>query len=157
MKEWFKYKYGFVNIDTENIYFNNSGNWADIKSLKEKNNKLNKENKSKRNWMWFFVIVSLSIFGLSIIRGIYNLRIGIGIFILAYAMYYTYEYFKRETGDAFKIPLNKLDDIKFEEKSIVFTFINGDGKLDEYIIENPEAKGIMIMESLRNELINQKK
>jgi hypothetical protein len=36
VKEWFTHEYGFVNIDTENIYFTNTGNWSETKDLEEK-------------------------------------------------------------------------------------------------------------------------
>lgn len=35
MKKWFKYEYGFVNIDEDYIYLTNTGNWSDTKDLQE--------------------------------------------------------------------------------------------------------------------------
>ena len=36
MKQWFKYEFGFVNLDSENFYLTNSGNWSETENLKEK-------------------------------------------------------------------------------------------------------------------------
>lgn len=155
MKDWFKYKYGYVNLDLENIYFTNSGNWSETFLLTENSKLKNKENKSKRNWMWFFVIVSLSLLSFSILNNLYNLRIGIWVIIIPYAMYYIYENFKRETGDSFKIPLKKISEIKIEDQSIIFSFVNGDGIGDEFKIEDVEDKGIVLISALRNNLNSQ--
>ena len=36
MKHWFKYEFGYVNIDSEYLYFTNTGNWSEVQEIKEK-------------------------------------------------------------------------------------------------------------------------
>lgn len=39
MKEWLKHKYGYINIDDENVYVTKTGNWSEISKLQEKNHR----------------------------------------------------------------------------------------------------------------------
>ena len=60
MKEWFKYEYVYVNIDTESIYFTNSGNWSETKNLKEKG--VQKSNTQRKVRIQEFLFVFLILF-----------------------------------------------------------------------------------------------
>lgn len=36
-KSFYKYKYGYINIDQNNIYITSTGNWSETIQLTEKN------------------------------------------------------------------------------------------------------------------------
>ena len=47
MKEYFKYANGFVNLNDENLFLTNSGNWSETSDLLEKSPKSIRQNNFK--------------------------------------------------------------------------------------------------------------
>jgi len=122
MKEYFKYKKGFVNIDDENLYLTNSGNWQEARNLQEKSSKTIRANRIKKNkfTLYFYILLGLGV--LSLFYQISNeksVRIPIVICGLGFAVY---RYMIRETGNAYKIPLHKIDSIALVETNVTIHF-----------------------------------
>lgn len=144
MKEWFKYEFGYVNVDAENLYLTNSGNWSDTKKLKEKA----KNNKTKkRSSIIGFLILVFCLFLFMIYKSSTIDTIGVTLFILALG-YKLYLYLKFEIGPQFRIPIAKISEMKIDEKSVEIYFLDGDGVYSSFLLEKVEEKGKNILNSL---------
>ena len=75
MKEYFKYANGYVNINDENLFLTNSGNWSETHDLLEKSPKSIRKNdlKSVKIYAYYFVIIVLvAIFVIDIFKDLGN-------------------------------------------------------------------------------------
>jgi len=150
MKEWFKYEFGYVNIDDQNVYLTNTGNWSETKNMEEKTKKVDKENDNRSSSMIGFILVVICIFAFLIFKSYISGKVGLSLIaITSFGGYKLYGYLKTEIGAKFKIPINKISEIKVAEKSIEIIFTNGEGKIDSYKLYRIEEKGISIMNSLK--------
>jgi hypothetical protein len=150
MREWFKYEYGYVNVDAENLYLTNTGNWVETESLEEKTAKANQKNGSRKYWMIGFVALVFCLFAFLLFKNIESGKVSIGLILLiAIGGYQLYNYLRTEIGAKFKIPLKKITDIKEIEKTIEISFTNGEGNSDNYTLSGIEEKGILIMNKLK--------
>uniref|UniRef100_UPI00404A3F53 hypothetical protein n=2 Tax=Flavobacterium sp. TaxID=239 RepID=UPI00404A3F53 len=119
MKEWFKYEFGYVNIDSENFYLTNSGNWSDTKELKEKIKQIAHKDDNKSSMIIGFMIVVICILCFLLYKSFINGRLGLTlIFITVGGSFKLYQYLKTEIGSKFKIPLKKIKEIKFSNKNV---------------------------------------
>ncbi len=149
MKDWFKYKYGFVNIDSENIYFTNSGNWSEVDGLEEKILKTKLASMGRKAKILVFLVLVGILFTFLVTKNIssgrFSLLLIIGLPVLAY---YAYEYLKVEMGSKYLIPLINLTKIEIEERSIHIYFLNGNNKEDYEMLEGVDEKGILLIADL---------
>lgn len=144
MKEWFKHEFGYVNVDAENLYLTNSGNWSDTKKLNEKT----KNNKTKkRSSIIGFLILVFCLFLFMIYKSTAIDTIGVTLFIMALG-YKLYLYLKFEIGPQFKIPIAKISEVKIDDKSVEIYFLDGDGVYSSFVLEKVEEKGKNILNSL---------
>jgi hypothetical protein len=122
MRDWFKYEFGFVNLDEESLYLTNSGNWSDTKGLKE-------YEKSKKNnlpskgaiFLALVIIAFIGIIVLNISKGKISILLLVGLPVTAYAVY---NYMKSEVGDKYLIPFYKIKGIEVLEESVVIHFMD---------------------------------
>lgn len=149
MKEWFKHDRGYVNIDTKNIYFTESGNWSETPKLKEK---------TKKEVMKIVpsVIVSVIIIFIAILSVFVDVSSEYSLlskgFVLvsgAIMIYRIYNFFKSDIGVKMKIPLIKIQQITIEEYAILIYYLNGNGKDDVYQLTSIENKGKDILKKLK--------
>jgi hypothetical protein len=154
MKEWFKYEYGFVNIDDKYLYLTSSGNWSETAALQEKTSRSATKAGGKRISVIIFLVVMISLliilaftgFAKSIADGKFRL----GMFVLLIGGgYKLYEYLKTEIGARFKIPLDKITGVRSEEDQLEIFFLNGDGVHDCYKLPRVEEKGKEIMQMIK--------
>jgi hypothetical protein len=149
MKEWFKHEFGYVNIDSENLYLTNTGNWSETKILTEKTKKVASQNDARSSSIIGFMIMVLCILAYLNFKNIVSGRVAVTLIILSIiGCYKLYDYLKAEIGAKFKIPHENISEIKINNRSIEIIFINGEGKNDNYKLHKVEEKGIAIMISL---------
>ena len=115
MKVWFKYEYGYINMDDFNLYLTNSGNWSEIEELEEKTNRSEKFNRRNR-------LKKLSV--MIVVGGVA-----------------AYNYLKSDLGLGYKIPLSKISNIEFDEEETIVSFIDGDGNKSYETLIKLEDKG----------------
>lgn len=148
-KHYFKYDSGYINIDEENLYLTNSGNWQETKELKEKSSKTKKQNSSRQNWNNFFLFAVFTGIGVVVYmmftRQNKSYKIIGGLLVLAVLVY---KYFQPEMGNRYKIPLNKIDRIEIWEKGIRIHFKNEANETDKEDINNVDPKGFEILSKL---------
>ena len=107
MREYFKYADGFINVNKENIFLTNSGNWSETHELNEKSSKSNfKTNKIYLNYL--LVIVLIGIGSYDVLKDFKNKSFPFGIVIIALGVL---AFIKREKGKRYKIPLSKINKI----------------------------------------------
>ncbi|KAF2517516.1 hypothetical protein E0W68_11140 [Flavobacterium salilacus subsp. salilacus] len=150
MKHYFKYNNGYINIDEENLYLTNSGNWQETKELIEKG-KISQQHNLKRisekqNYWFTFYLAFMSFFVFSTETKVW-LPIAI---ITGLLLFMLFNYFKRDFGFQYKIPLAKIDGIvPYESNGIKISFRNAGNEADFEIINGIEEKGITFLMKLK--------
>ena len=153
MKHYFKYASGYINIDSENLFMTNSGNWQETHELQEKSNKTAASNNGRVFRMKAYVYTSFGLIGI-FIAGLFtrNTDPTIGTFIvlglLGILAYFLFEYFKRDFGKRYKIPLAKITAIEPYEKGLRLHFLNAAGQPDMEVLDNVEPKGFELLRQL---------
>ncbi len=149
MEEWFKYEYGFVNIDDQFLYFTNTGNWSEVKTLKEKTGKTKFKNDFKKIRIVGFLALCLlgltSLFLMNLASPTVSIKMLIGIVAACYALYH---YFQSEIGPSYKIPKEKIVNIFVEGKLATINFRNCNDELDSQELINIEEKGIKLLSKI---------
>jgi hypothetical protein len=146
MKEYFKYANGFVNINDENLFLTNSGNWSETHELFEKSSKSIRQNNFKgfRIYIFLFSVACLIVLILSKSK---SGSIPFGIILLGLG---AFAYMKRETGKQYKIPISKIIRVTIIENSAKIIFFNENNNEDFEEINGLEAKGLGVLEELNN-------
>lgn len=145
MKEYFKYNKGFVNLDDENIYLTNSGNWQEARNLQEKSSKTIKANKIKKNKisLYFYFLLGLGVLGF-----MYQLSKGNSVripIVFVGLGFLAYRYMIRETGSSYKIPLTKIKSIDLNSSEARIHFLDENSEDTSELISGIEEKGIQIL------------
>lgn len=144
MREWFKYRSGYVNIDNQYIYFTDTGNWGEAERLSEISLKDEKKGAIKR--VLLITTMTLSLF-LS-----YLLKMDILSFLVVLGCL--------TTGVLFELIFKtKTSKFKVKKEDIEGVSVNSDSAEIQFIIENKlqrvkklkgiEEKGVLLMDSLK--------
>ena len=150
MKEWFKYEFGFINVDSENLYLTNTGNWSETKILVEKTKKGSKTNGAKGTSITVFIIFVFCVIAFTIYKSFITGKLGVAFILLTVGGGYKfYQYLKTEIGAKFKIPLEKITEFSIFENSAKIKFIDGDGFSENYFLNNIDNKGKAIIGALK--------
>lgn len=153
MKEYFKYDNGYININEENVFLTNSGNWSETHELQEKSPKSIRKSSLKGMKFYIFFFLLFGGFLLSIIFEEGKKRIiPIGFIALVILVY---KYFSKEMGKAYKIPLHKLKAIQINGKEVKFIFLNLKGDEDSETIQGVEEKGLLFLSGLKKTIANE--
>lgn len=148
MKEYFKYDNGFVNINDENLFLTNSGNWSETHDLLEKSPKSIRLNNFKSYKVYLFYLIVIVMVGFlinNIFKDIQNKSFPFGVIVLALS---AFAYLRSETGKRYKIPLSKIQSITIIDKEAKIVFLNTNGVEDFEIIHKITDKGLSILNSL---------
>ncbi|WP_298115828.1 hypothetical protein [Flavobacterium sp.] len=154
MKEYFKYANGYVNINDENLFLTNSGNWSETHDLQEKSPKSIRKNNFRANkiYLYYFIVfIFIGFIVFEILRDIKNKSFPFGIIFLVLA---GFAYMKRETGKRYKIPISKITSFDISNDSVKIIFINANDVDDFEEIFKVEKKGLSIFEELNLQLKN---
>lgn len=148
MKEYFKYANGYVNLNDENLFLTNSGNWSETHDLLEKSPKSIRKNtfKEYKVYVYYLIVIGLAGIGIfDILKDTKERSFPFGIILLALA---GLAYMKRETGKQYRIPISKIASIDIIEKKVKINFINAAGVIDFEELYKVETKGIGILEEM---------
>ena len=151
MKHYFKYGAGYINIDTDNLFLTNSGNWQETQALKEKSKESKAENSRRIARMNSFVYVIFGIAGFVMFKALSSESVYFKfIFVLPVIAFFVYRYFKTETGKRYKIPLSKIQSVeRYDKDGIKIFFLNAADQPDFEIIANVEPKGFTVLTDLK--------
>ena len=151
-KTWFQYEFGFVNIDEENLYLTNTGNWSEIIGLEEKSKKTGGPNTFGSFATIMFLIVVVGLLGFLFFRNIITPGISIvGLIGIPFFGYKFYEYIKSDIGVKFKIPWSKISKITVTKQEVKLEFLNGDGVSGTEFLSNVSQKGLDLIENIKEE------
>jgi len=143
MKDFFKYRFGYINIDDENLYLTSSGNWQEAYELKEKDSstKINNLTRIKNRNKGFtpFILIAFSIFTDSVIMASVMIAIAVLLFIILNV------YYRRDLGIQYKIPFSKIESVEKYEKGIKISFRNEANENDSENINGIEPRGFDIL------------
>ncbi len=151
MKDYFKYQFGYINIDDTNLYMTSSGNWSEIKELTEKTNKSKLNNRTRVLTNWIFIIFVIGGLGIAYLSGILKGQPGLFALIgTPILVYYFYKYLQRDLGNKYSIPIFKITKIEFsnENKDALIYFLDGDHNNNKEVINNIGSKGYEILSKL---------
>lgn len=145
MKHYFKYSKGYINVNSEDLFLTNSGNWSETQELKEKSPATARLNGNKNFKFDFFIFILLVMvlvttyqaINQTISKGVPILLIGISLAV--------YRYFRNETGNRYKIPLSKIKAVVVKGDEVTIAFINANGTEDSETIKGVEPKGITVL------------
>ena len=117
MKEWFKYEYGFINVDDDNVYLTSTGNWSETKNMEEKSDASIRKHVVKK-WInilylggWFIVFISflIAFYTKSTDLNHAYWRLPLALIGLALIMY---KHLRKDMGPKYKIPISKIKKIE---------------------------------------------
>ena len=148
MKHYFKYKFGYINIDDENLYLTKTGNWQEVRDIKENITTQEKEpsERNKEFYWWLFTIEIISL--IYIITTHFELIIMHLLFILVMNSV-VYIFHKREFGKQAIIPLEKIEYIEiYNENSLKIHFQNSKNELNKEKLKKVEGKGVDFLTGL---------
>lgn len=154
MKEYFKYANGYVNINDENLFLTNSGNWSETHDLLEKSPKSIKWNdiKSLKIYSYYLVMLLLIFtFVIDLLKDFDNKTFPFGVLLLCLA---GIAYMQRETGKRYKIPISKIISFDISNDKVKILFRNANNIDDFEEIFKVETKGLAILEELSRQLKN---
>lgn len=140
IKTYYRYKFGFININDSNIYFTSTGNWSEIPELTEKKFGKTKRKISKVISVYFFFAVVFLFILFSFFRSENNLLLKAGIFLLGvFALIRLKLYFDTETGERFFIPKTKIINVMEEDNTITIVFNTLDNKEETVTVDGLEG------------------
>lgn len=155
MKMYFRYDRGYVNVDEENIYLNNTGNWADAKKAGEKSRRTNRKNRWRifRVRMLIYLLYLLAV--LAFMRAL-DSQVGslTGLLMILALAVKVYRSFVSETGKRIKIPIRKIQYIEEQEGTFVICFRDADGELETEAVSGAEPHGQHALENLGLHIIS---
>jgi hypothetical protein len=141
-KTFYKYKFGYLNIDEENIYLTSTGNWSETKELKEKTFGKSSKKTGKVIAIYFFLTIIVLIILASFLFIEKNFILKLGTMAVSIAGFLRLKrYFDTETGQRFFIPKNKIINVEIDDDRVLIKFKTIDEKNDDLII--PELDGEM--------------
>lgn len=146
MKEYFKYNKGFINIDNENLYLTNSGNWQEARNLEEKSFKTIKANNFRKNKISLYFYILL---GIGVLAVLFQFSKGKSVrlpLVFSGLGFAAYRYLIRETGNRYKIPLFKINSISNDNDLVTIHFLDEQGIETSEVISGLDAKGIILLE-----------
>ena len=150
MRDWFKYEYGYVNIDHSNLFLTNTGNWSETEKLTEKTNQSKLKNDFKKIKMYVFLLIAGILFSIVFFVNLAGDHIRVFLIILPiFAAYRLYKYTQHNIGSAYKIPLEKINQITIENNNAVILFNDGNNISTEEKLIKIEEKGIKLLTQLK--------
>jgi len=151
MKYYFKYSSGYINIDAENLFLTNSGNWQETRELEEKSKRTKRQNSLRIARMNLFIYITFGIIAFIIYKSVSRDKPYFNaIFSLPVAAYFVNRYFTTEMGKRYKIPLSKIQSIeRYDNDGVKIIFLNDSNEPDFEIIEKVEVKGFKVLLDLR--------
>lgn len=135
MKHHFKYASGYINIDEENLYLTSSGNWQETQTLLEKSSNSQAANRRRitGNSIFLYGVLGTACVVIVVMVGKDRLKFGL-LLLLFFGLYKLNQYFKREMGNRYKIPLSKIDAAEQHGDGLKISFRNADNQPDHEIV-----------------------
>jgi len=153
LKHYFKYKFGYINIDDENLYLTKTGNWQETKEITEKSKTSTRLNRNRKNtklaFYWILYAIVFFIFNTFFTTGFW-ITTAIILTIIISLLFFFY---KRDFGKQYKIPLSKIESIVLtNQTNLNIRFRNTSYEPDNEIIKGLEKTNIDFLMKLANQV-----
>ena len=149
-KHYFKYALGYINIDDQNLYLTNSGNWQEILEIEEKSRATETNNNNRNGRMRGFVYTIFGGAGAYIFYMLNQKVLAIPLFVgLGFLALQVLKYFKTEFGNRYKIPIHKIIAVAPQGKDgLKISFYNAAGNPDYEVVKEVTPNGISFITGL---------
>ncbi|MDW3647085.1 MAG: hypothetical protein R8P61_08485 [Bacteroidia bacterium] len=147
MKSWFEYEYGYLNVDAENMYFTNTGNGSELRTLKEMPFG-KKVGKKKHPFLFLgsmvfpfcFFLFDMGLTGQSITV--------MACFLLVF--YFVYNYLKKDMGISMWIPLERIELIEIKTNFARISYRDPQEQVQSVPLDKIGKDGIEILTRLKS-------
>jgi hypothetical protein len=152
VRKFYKYRYGYINVDADCLYLTNSGNWSETKQLIEKSFETSLTNGIRKTRMIGYIVVSSILLGGFLLMNLASSKISVFLLILIPAgIYQVYRTLITEAGPRYLIPLEKIETIEEKENGITILFKNKRNEPASQFIENIKGFELEIIMALIKE------
>lgn len=147
MKEFFKYRFGYINIDDKNLYLNETGNWSYVEKLKEKKrvSPIQKPTVTIIYKLTYMLsLIAMVIFIIFYSNPFINAVIMLFIYMVIY--YFIFEHLNIKIDYNYKIPLHKINSITQKGNILEINFLLKDNtQTQTFILDKIESRGFDIL------------
>lgn len=146
-----------MNVDDENLYLTNTGNWSETTNLEEKRGSGNNFSSRKLGIILFLAAAGV-LFTLELFWHLLHSEIGIlALISVPLAAYKLYSYFSKELGVQCRIPRKKLISIEITDSKATLSFLDLDNMESSVKLPQVDNKGLQILTELKDTLPESKK
>lgn len=159
MKTFFKYEFGYINLDSDNLYLTNSGNWSEVKNLKEKSSiPSGKDGFRRFRIALFFVLASILLTGIFFVNITSGRKSFFLLVLIPIGIYKLYTYMRQDLGSRFFIPLEKIDAVEYDQdrNGYLLRFRNRENDSVSEFIRNVGGEDFdrLVREAIEAKIIN---
>ncbi len=140
IRHFFKYEYGYINIDSENIYLTHTGNWSETVNMEAKNNKTIQKSTKRKWWILSCIIIGSGL--IYLFHFLEILSVGKSIILILFIPLNClplYKYMRSELGQKFLIPIKNITSIENENSGLRINFRNEVFEDDTVYLEYPRG------------------
>lgn len=139
-KTFYKYKFGYINIDQENVYVTSTGNWSEITQLREKlpGKSSRKTGKVISIYIFMSVLILMTLGSFLFVEKHILLKLSM-LAVEISGLLKLKKYFDTETGPRFYIPKARILDVIVEDERVLLKFKAIDDTPDNLIL--PKLEG----------------
>ena len=146
---YFKYEFGYINIDKKNVYLTNSGNWSETLGMEEKSKETIRKSDNRKTWIIVYLLIGCMLISLFHFAHILNSGMGyLLIFTIPLGCLPLYKYMRNEIGPKFKIPIEKIISIQDESNGLRINFKDTAFQEDSVFISYPRGLTKELLEEL---------
>ncbi|WP_417355300.1 hypothetical protein [Flavobacterium sp.] len=151
MKDFFKYRFGYINIDDENLYLNETGNWSYVEKLKEKKKTSPIQKPTVTiiyKLTYLFSLIAMVIFIIFYGNPFINSVIMLFTYMVIY--YFIFEHLNIKIDYNYKIPLHKINSITQKGNTLEINFLlKHNTQTQTFILDKIEPRGFDILRQRR--------
>lgn len=156
VKSWFPYNDGYVNIDDDNVYLSASGNWQEVRQLKEKDAEDFKSPKIRHLGLWGLITIASTFyfFGSLNAKGS-GVQQMLAVAIALLSSYFLYRKFQKDLGPRFRIPLARISQVEMSTDSATIHFKTARLAQGKKTLSGTGIKGLVAVKELKSKIDSQ--
>jgi len=137
---YYKYEYGYINIDSRNIYLTNSGNWTETSDMQEKSPGTVRRSNRRKWWILSYLVIGSGLIVLfHLMRVIGSGESLVFMALVPLSCLPLYRYMRNELGQRFLIPIKKVISIEEVDNGLRIHFRNEAMEEDSVYLEHPRG------------------
>ncbi len=147
MNSCFPYTFGYINLDSENLYLSNTGNISELKALRRRGEELPFTSKWRK-----IIIFALFLAGpLSLARVVpqisYENFLRIAFWAVLLYIFIAVWFIRRELGPRYFIPLKEIIRLEEKSKGLIIHFRNKHNQETEQFLRMPSTEAITAIQA----------